>query len=230
MNDVIELDYQYDFFSEPDPFMAVALLPHDGKDLRHTVRAVIRGARANSYPNLRSEEQRNERRETDREILFILMREMLNRIGEHEIGRGNNDPVMIEVYRQHLHEIVAGDIHSEETAQPTRPEEAHVVQALDTVEDVVEAAHLGGLITQEWSETFEFGDAHSAVAFDLGEIAESVSSAYGMSVEDVKADFSDWLGMRGPDVVADLVGTWLRDLAGMRGRPEAEARASGGTP
>jgi hypothetical protein len=33
------------------------------------------------------------------------------------------------------------------------------VQALDTVQDVAEAAHLGGLITQEWSETFEFGDA-----------------------------------------------------------------------
>jgi hypothetical protein len=148
------------------------------------------------------------------------MREMLNRIGDHEIGRGNNDPAMIEVYRQHLNEIVA---------QPTRPEEADVVQALDTVEDVVEAAHLGGLITQEWSETFEFGDAHSAVAFDLGDIAESVSATYGMSVEDVGADFFDWLGMHGPDMVADLVGAWLRDLAG-RGPPEAEARASGGTP
>jgi hypothetical protein len=56
MNDVIELDYEYNFFPEPDPFMAVALRPHDGKDLCHTVRAVMRGSRADSYPNLRSEE------------------------------------------------------------------------------------------------------------------------------------------------------------------------------
>jgi hypothetical protein len=226
MSDTIELDYQYDFFSEPDPFMAVALLPHDGKDLHHTVRGVMRGARADSYPHLRSEEQRNERRETDRHILFILMREMLNRIGDHEIGRGNNDPAMIEVYRQHLHEIVAGGVHAGESAQPTRAEEADVVQALDTVEDVAKAAHLGGLITQEWSETFEFGDAHSAVAFDLGEIAGSVSATLSMSVEDVKGDFSHWLRLRGPDMVADLVGAWFRDLAGW---PEAESRAPGGT-
>jgi hypothetical protein len=155
------------------------------------------------------------------------MREMLNRIGDHEIGRGDNDAAMIKVYRQHLHEIVAGSVHSGELGQPTRAEEAHVVQALETVADVAEAAHLGGLITQEWSETFEFGDAHSAVAFDLGDIAESVSTTYGMSVEDVGADFSDWLGMRGPDIVADLVGGWLRDLEETRGWPEAEARASG---
>ena len=43
MNDVIELDYEYNFFPEPDPFMAVALRPHDGKDLRPTVRGVMRG-------------------------------------------------------------------------------------------------------------------------------------------------------------------------------------------
>jgi hypothetical protein len=229
MNDVVELDYQYDFFPEPDPFMAVDLRQHDGKDLRPTVRGVMRGARADSYPNFRLEEQRNERREIDRRILFILMREMLNRIGDHEIGRGNNEPAMIEVYRQHLHEIVAGGVHAGETAQPTRPEEADVVQALHTVEDVVEAAHLGGLITQEWSETSEFGDAHSAVAFDLGDIAESVSATYGMSVEDVGADFFDWLGMHGPDMVADLVGAWLRDLAG-RGRPGSPRLPAGGGP
>jgi hypothetical protein len=128
---------------------------------------------------------------------------------------------MIEVYRQHLHEVVAGAVHSGELGQPTRAEEAHVVQALDTVEDVAEAAHLGGLITQEWSETFEFGDAHSAVAFDLGDIAESVSATYDMSVKEVRAAFFDWLGMHGPDMVADLVGAWLRDLAGTRGAPEA---------
>jgi hypothetical protein len=229
MSDTIELDYQYDFFPEPDPKMAVALRPHDGKDPRHTVREVMRGARADSYPNLDSEEQRNERRETDRHSLFILMREMLNRIGDHEIGRGNNDAAIIEVYRQHLHEIVAGSVHAGEPAQPARAEEVDVVQALDTVEDVAEAAHLGGLITQEWSETFEFGDAHSAVAFDLGDIAESVSTTYGMSAEDVGADFFDWLGMHGPDMVADLVGAWLRDLAG-RGRPGSPRLPAGGGP
>ena len=221
MSDTIELDYQYDFFPQPDPFMAVALWPHGGKDLRHTVRAVMRDARADTYPNLRSEEERNERRETDRHILFILMREMLNRIGDHEIGRGNNDPAMIEVYRQHLHEIVAGGVLGGEPAQPTRAEEPNVVQALDTVEDVAKAAHLGGMITQEWSEAFEFGEAHSAVAFDLGDIAELVSATYDMSVKDVRADFFDWLGMHGPDMVADLVGAWLRDLAETRGAPEA---------
>lgn len=103
------------------------------------------------------------------------------------------------------------------------------MQALDTVEDVAEAADLGALITQEWSETFEFGDTHSAVAFDLGDIAESVSATYDMSVEDVSADFFDWLGMRGPDMVEDLVGAWLRDLAETRGAPGAEAKASGGS-
>jgi hypothetical protein len=55
MSDIIELDYQYDFFSEPDPIMGVALGPHDGKHPRHTVREVMRGARADSYPNLDSE-------------------------------------------------------------------------------------------------------------------------------------------------------------------------------
>jgi hypothetical protein len=103
------------------------------------------------------------------------------------------------------------------------------VQALDTVEDVAEAAHLGGLITQEWTEAFELGEVRSAVAFDLGDIAESISTTYGMSVGDVRADFREWLGMRGPDMAADLVGAWLDDLAGRSGgRAKTEARDSGG--
>jgi hypothetical protein len=77
-----------------------------------------------------------------------------------------NGRAMIEVYRQHLHEIVSGRALAGEPLQPPRAEMAHddrTVQALDTVQDVAEAAHLGGLITQEWTETFDFGDVHSAV-------------------------------------------------------------------
>ena len=98
------------------------------------------------------------------------------------------------------------------------------VQALDTVQDVAEAAHLGGLITQEWTETFDLGDVHSAVAFDLTDIAESISARFGMSIEEVGRDFWDWLGMRGPDMVADLVWAWLDDLAGRSRKEDARGR------
>jgi hypothetical protein len=103
------------------------------------------------------------------------------------------------------------------------------VQALNTVEDVTEAAHLGGLITQEWTESSDLGDVHSAVAFDLRDIAESIAAAYGWSVEDVRVDFGEWLGLRGIDMVADLVAAWLHDLADRSETGDrAEAEAKGG--
>jgi len=132
---------------------------------------------------------------------------MLDQIDDHEIGKRTN-------------EIVAGEAHKGEPVRPTPAEDVNVVQALDTVEGVAEAAHLGGLVTQEWTETFKLGDVHSAVAFDLDDIAESISTEYAMSIGAVRADFRDWLGMRGPDMVADLVGAWLRELARRAGRRE----------
>jgi hypothetical protein len=145
---------------------------------------------------------------------------MLNQIGDHEIGRDNTNPAMIKSVRQHLNET--GGAHKGEPVQPTPAEDVNVVQALEAVEDVAEAAHLGGLVTQEWTETFKLGDVHSAVAFDLDDIAESISAEYAMSVGAIRADFGDWLGMRGPDMLAELVGAWLRELAR---RAEKRARS-----
>lgn len=156
---------------------------------------------------------------------------MLNRIGDHEIGGGSMDPAMTASSSQPLQETVSEGAIRGEPGQPTPAEVVSVVQALDTVEDVAEAAHLGGMVTQEWTETFKLGDVHSAVAFDLGEIAESISAEYAMPVGAVRADFGDWLGMRGPDMIADLVGGWLADLARRaerRRRSKIDVGVSGG--
>lgn len=98
---------------------------------------------------------------------------MLNQDDEYETDNDRIDSVMIERSRLHLQETVSGGAFRGESVQ-RKPNNVKCVET--RVEDVAEVAHLGGIVTQEMTGTFELGEVHSGVAFDLGDIAESIST------------------------------------------------------
>lgn len=86
------------------------------------------------------------------------------------------------------------------------------VTRIRSVSELIEAAHDGGLVTQEWNYHTEFGPVEWGIAFDLDGFAEAAAEELAMSAEELRDSFGEWLGDKGFGAVASIVSEWLGDL------------------
>ena len=83
---------------------------------------------------------------------------------------------------------------------------------LRTTTEIAEAGCRGGLITMEWMEEFEEGQFEWALAIDLSAISQRIRETRRLNRPEVETAFREWLAVRAPDAIANVIAEWLIEL------------------